>query len=50
MKSRAKLKLVSSHPAGPSRSFIELTRNIELAEQAPRKFVATVKQPGDIVL
>jgi hypothetical protein len=36
--------------AGPSRSFIELTRNIELAEQAPRRFEPTVKQPGDVVL
>jgi hypothetical protein len=36
--------------AGPSRSFIELTRNIELAEQAPRRFEPTTKQPGDVVL
>jgi hypothetical protein len=34
----------------PSRSFIELTRNIELAEQAPRRFEATVKGPHDVVI
>lgn len=50
MKSNAKLKLVHSQPAGPSRSFIELTRNIELAEQAPRRFEATVKGPHDVVI
>jgi hypothetical protein len=36
--------------AGPSRSFIELTRNIELAEQAPRRFEPTVKEAGDVVI
>jgi hypothetical protein len=28
---------------GPTTAFIELTRNIELAEQAPRRFEPTVK-------
>jgi hypothetical protein len=36
--------------AGPSRSFIELTRNIELAEQAPRRFEPTVKGANDVVI
>jgi hypothetical protein len=35
---------------GPSRSFIELTRNIELAEQAPRRFEPTVKGANDVVI
>jgi hypothetical protein len=49
MRSSAKLKLVSSR-SGPSRSFIELTRNIELAKQAPRRFEPTVKGIGDVVI
>jgi hypothetical protein len=36
--------------AGPARSFIELTRNIELAERAPRRFEPTVKEAGDVVI
>lgn len=41
------LRLVSS---GPKRSFIELTRNIELAEQPPRRFEPTTKGPFDVVI
>ena len=37
-----------SHIAGPSRSFVSLTRNPDLAP--PRRFEPTVKQPGDLVL
>jgi hypothetical protein len=36
--------------AGPSRSFIELTRNIELAENAPRRFEPTKKGESDVVI
>jgi hypothetical protein len=35
---------------GPTTAFIELTRNIELAEQAPRRFEPTVKEAGDVVI
>lgn len=36
--------------AMPSRSFIELTRNIELAKRAPWRFEPTVKGIGDVVI
>ena len=51
MKSHAKLRLVHDEPVqGPSKGFIALTRNPDLAKRPPTKFIATVKQPGDIVL
>lgn len=33
-----------------SRRFLALTRNLELAADAPTKFVATVKAAGDVVI
>jgi hypothetical protein len=36
--------------AGPSKSFIELTRNIELAKAPPRRFEPTKKGENDVVI
>lgn len=36
--------------AGPSRSFIELTRNPELAANPPSRFEPTVKGANDVVI
>ncbi len=50
-KSRAALRLVHDEPVrGPSESFIRLSRNPELAANPPARFVATVKQDGDVVI
>jgi hypothetical protein len=48
---RNHLKLVHDEPVrGPSKGFIALTRNPDLAKMPPVRFEPTIKQAGDIVL